>query len=152
MNGFWSRLKLSLRITLLVLLVAYLMALMLFNSGQVATIWLYPTQERSMSILMLAAVSFVGGAIMALVGWTTIRSLLRSPAARERHDRKLKNEIADLNRKALRLQTRVATPQSRAAARNQTATKPIAAAPTVVAPQSATPPATAGDQPPTVAP
>jgi uncharacterized membrane protein YciS (DUF1049 family) len=115
MNTFWAKFWIWTRVLLLLLAVVYLMALLVFNAGDKTNVWLFPTKEREMSIVMLAAVCFGLGAMMSLIGYFTFRAVLRfRRRGEDRQSRKLKHEIAEINRRALQVKTmpapRVATP------------------------------------------
>jgi len=71
MNTAWQKTKAWTRFVLMVILVAYLVAFVLLNSGQSVSLWLFVGVRPQVSLLLLIFLTLVAGALV-VVAWRAI--------------------------------------------------------------------------------
>jgi len=98
------RLIFFLRMTVSILLTVYVLLLLINNSGQSASVWYRPFwPAEQMSIVALASLCFLSGAILGVVGYATVVGVIQYRRGRELRHRL---QIAEMSRKASMLRVK----------------------------------------------
>jgi uncharacterized integral membrane protein len=108
MGNFWLKFKVWTKGILVALLVLYVLAFMLKNTGQAPVkLWFWFNTELTISPLLLVFTTFLIGIVFAILARTTFTTIrqIRELRHRSRTD-KLEREVADMKNKAAMLQTR----------------------------------------------
>ena len=112
MGNMWLKIKIWTKGILVTLLVLYVLAFMLKNTGQPAVkLWFWFNTELTISPLLLVFTTFLIGIVFTILARTTFTTVrqIRDLRQRARTD-KLEREVADMKTKASMLQTRPAGP------------------------------------------
>jgi uncharacterized integral membrane protein len=112
MNDTWLKLKFWTKVTITALVTLYIAIFIAKNSERSAQFWYWFRRDYQIPILILAAFSFLAGAVSVVLIRTTYRTVrqLRDLRSRSRTE-KLEREIADMKSKAAMLQTKSPTTQ-----------------------------------------
>jgi hypothetical protein len=107
MNDLWIKIKVWTKTAILALLVIYALCFIFENLSNQATFWWWFNHEYTSSVLVLALVAFLCGAIIALLIRTMINTFkqMRELIQRNRQA-KLHSDVAEMKAKADKLQTR----------------------------------------------
>jgi uncharacterized integral membrane protein len=108
MGSFWLKFKIWTKGILITLLVLYVLAFMLKNTGQPPVkLWFWFNTELTISPLLLVFTTFLIGIVFTILAKTTFTTIrqIREVRQRSRTD-KLEREVADMKTKAAMLQTR----------------------------------------------
>jgi uncharacterized integral membrane protein len=110
MNDTWLKIKFWTKVTITALVTLYIAVFIAKNSERSAQFWYWFGRDYQIAILVLAACSFLAGAISVILIRTTYRTVrqLRDLRSRGRTE-KLEREMADMKAKAAMLQTRSPT-------------------------------------------
>ena len=104
MNETWAKIKLWTKITIAVVLAAYLILFVYNNSGDRVDFWYWFGHYPHVSAFFLALVAFVAGAVCALMVSTTYRTMRQLKAAQSgRRLEKLERDQAEMKAKAAML-------------------------------------------------
>lgn len=110
MGNMWLKIKIWTKGILVGLLVLYVLAFMLKNTGQPAVkLWFWFNTQLTISPLLLVVTTFLIGIVFTILARTTFTTIrqVRELRQRSRTD-KLEREVADMKTKAAMLQTRPA--------------------------------------------
>ena len=106
-GNLWLRIWIWTKLAITALVVLYALVFVIFNSDLRASFWYWPGHEPETSILVLVFFSFAGGAAVALLLRTIIKTLRQIRGARERSRTvRLEREVEQMKAKASMLQTR----------------------------------------------
>jgi hypothetical protein len=114
MGHFWLKIKVWTKGIIFALIALYAVAFLLFNTGQKpVTFWLWYAKTVDISPLLLAFVTFLLGAVAAILFRTTATTIrqIRDLRSKNRIDR-LEREQVEMKAKAARLQTRTSMSSS----------------------------------------
>lgn len=108
MGGFWLRIKVWTKVALFALLTVYVLTFIFKNIGPRVDLWVwYFTAPITLSVLLLALVSFLIGVLGTILSRTTYKTIrqMRELSAKTRAQR-LEREVADMRTKAAMLRSR----------------------------------------------
>jgi uncharacterized integral membrane protein len=109
-SNLWLKIWIWTKLVITALLVLYVLVFVIVNSDHRAQFWYWPGHEPETSILVLVFFSFGGGAAVALLLRTIIKTLRQIRGARERSRTvRLERDIEQMKAKASMLQTRPAS-------------------------------------------
>ncbi|HEX8524102.1 MAG TPA: hypothetical protein VF669_17745 [Tepidisphaeraceae bacterium] len=112
MDNLWLKIKFWTKLTITVLVVVYIAFFIGKNSDRSTEFWYWYNRDYRISILVLAASSFIAGAFSAILVRTTLKTLSQFRSIRGRHrTERLEREISDMKAKAAMLQTKSPTTQ-----------------------------------------
>lgn len=108
MGSFWLKFKIWTKGILIGLLVLYVLAFMLKNTGQPPVkLWFWFNTELTISPLLLVFTTFLIGIVFAILARTTFTTIRQVREVRQRsRTERLEREVAEMKTKAARLQTR----------------------------------------------
>jgi uncharacterized integral membrane protein len=110
MNDTWLKIKFWTKVTITAIVTLYIAVFIAKNSERSAQFWYWFYKDYQIPILVLAACSFLAGALSVILIRTTYRTVrqLRELRTHSRTE-KLEREMADMKAKAAMLQTRSPT-------------------------------------------
>jgi uncharacterized membrane protein YciS (DUF1049 family) len=112
MDNLWLKIKFWTKLSITGLVALYIAFFIGKNSDRTAKFWYWYNRDYTISILVLAACSLLGGVIATLLIRTTFRTLRQFREMRSRSvTERLEREVADMKVKAAMLQTRSPTTQ-----------------------------------------
>ncbi len=113
MNNLWLKVKLWTKIAICAFVAIYLLVFIIKNNGEDVTFWYWYKRQVQASILLLVAVAFLTGVLVAILTRMMFRTAKQISAMRNNaRTEKLEREVADMKVKAAMLQTRGSSPTS----------------------------------------
>jgi len=107
MNNLWLKIKLWTKIAICAFVAIYLLVFIIKNNGEDVTFWYWYKRQVQASILLLVAVAFLTGVLVAILTRMMFRTAKQISAMRNSaRTEKLEREVADMKVKAAMLQTR----------------------------------------------
>ena len=107
MSDLWIKIKFWLKTTLISLIVIYVLLFVFKNSGHDVKFWWFPLQDSiQTSVLYLSASAFIAGILVAVLVKTTLTTIKQFRLLKMA---KAQRELAEMQSKAAKLQTRSAT-------------------------------------------
>jgi uncharacterized membrane protein YciS (DUF1049 family) len=107
MSSMWLKIKIWTKVVIFALVALYLLLFFLNNYSKQVTFWYWFNREPNQSVLLLVALSFVLGVIVAILVRMMFKTVhqVREMRNKARTDR-LEREVADMKAKAAMLQTK----------------------------------------------
>jgi uncharacterized integral membrane protein len=145
MQNLWLKIKIWTKVTVAGLVALYVLIFVLKNGDEKATFWFWPYHTYDGSLLLLVALTFLIGGLVAILATTTFRTIrqIRELRARNR-SQALERELADMKTKAAMLKTKPVPGQGGQG--GQAVTTPTAVAPAPASLADVAPPAVEEDE------
>ena len=107
MSNLWLKFKIWTKVILALLVLAYILMFIYSNHSHGAAVWVYPWHEIQSTVLFVAFISFVVGALVAILLRTIFRTARQIRELKERNRSvKLERAVQDMHTKAAMLRAK----------------------------------------------